>query len=130
MDIDTAPTKVLIIDDELDICVLLTGILMQKNISAKYVTTLSEARTLLKEENPDIIVLDNHLPDGRGLDFIPVLQKDFLQDKIIMISAFDGKEENRKAMESGVLEFISKPFNKEDILNTIQRAAAMDKDEI
>lgn len=117
--------EVLIIDDELDICILLSSILLQNNFYAKYVTSLHDARIILGKENPDVIVLDNHLPDGRGLDFIPVLKHNYSQDKIIMISAFDGKDENKKAIESGALDFISKPFTKEDIIHTIEKAVAL-----
>lgn len=116
--------KVLVIDDEIDICTLLCNILQQNHFSAKYVTSIQEARVSLEKECPDVIVLDNHLPDGRGLDFISVLKKDYSQERIIMISAFDGKDENKKAREYGALDFISKPFSRQEIIDTIGNAVA------
>lgn len=128
MDASTT-ANVLVIDDELDICMLLSSILTQNNFHTKYVTSLQDARHFLEQEDPDIIVLDNHLPDGRGLDFISVLKEDYARDKIIMISAFDGKEENKKAIESGALDFISKPFTRDDIIHTIRKAVSTKEEE-
>ena len=62
--------KVLIIDDETDICYLLSTLLKQKNLETEYVNTLSDAALALKKDTPEIIFLDNHLPDGLGMNFI------------------------------------------------------------
>jgi DNA-binding response OmpR family regulator len=62
--------RTLIVDDEMDICHLLTTILRRKNMEASFVNSLSEARSALKEGHPDILFLDNYLPDGLGIDFI------------------------------------------------------------
>ena len=53
--------KVLIIDDETDICYLLSTLLKQKNLDAEYVNTLSDAALALKKETPEIIFLDNQI---------------------------------------------------------------------
>ena len=66
--------KVLIIDDETDICYLLSTLLRQKNLDAEYVNTLSDAAMALKKETPKIIFLDNHLPDGLGMNFIEYIK--------------------------------------------------------
>lgn len=66
---------VLIIDDELDICFLLSSILRKLNFRTSYVTTLASATRVLSEKKPDIIFLDNHLPDGFGVDFIGQIKK-------------------------------------------------------
>src|ERR1700691_1846946 len=66
--------KVLIVDDELDICYLLSGILKQRNFRTGFVNSLSDAVSALGAEVPSLLVLDNHLPDGFGLDFIPFVK--------------------------------------------------------
>lgn len=120
MNDDLPVIRVLIIDDEIDICVLLSSLLRKHNVPTDYVTSLQEAKTALEKKQPDIIFLDNHLKDGMGLDFIPYIREHAPADVIIMmISAFDGKEEYKKAEQLGVHKFIRKPFSKEDILNAI-----------
>ena len=86
----TAIEKVLIVDDELDICYLLSGILKQRNFRTGFVNSLSDAVNALRTEEPSLLVLDNHLPDGYGLDFIPYVKKNFPEIKVIMITAHDG----------------------------------------
>src|SRR4051812_32831092 len=81
--------KVLIVDDEIDICYLLSGILRQKNFRTSYVNNLTDATVALKNDPPLILFLDNHLPDGYGLDFIGFVKKTYPDTKIIMITAHD-----------------------------------------
>lgn len=116
---DKLYTKILIIDDELDICYLLSGILKRANFNTNYVTSLSAAQVALQEFSPSIIFLDNHLPDGLGLDFIKVIKTNYPHIKIVMITAHDSVIEHRKAFEEGVDFFIPKPFTKEKIYTAI-----------
>ena len=115
--------RVLIVDDELDICYLLGGILKQKKLKTSYVNTLSDAEVALKNEPPEILFLDNHLPDGFGLDFISYVKAHAPATKIIMITAHDSAAERNRAYAEGVDFFISKPFNREIIYSTIDKLA-------
>ncbi len=104
--------RALIIDDEADICYLLSSILRSKNLQVNYVNTLSEATIALEKQLPQIIFLDNHLPDGLGVDFIAKLKSTHPNVKIVMLTAFDNFSDRAKAFENGADTFISKPFNK------------------
>lgn len=115
--------KVLIVDDELDICYLLGGILKQKKLKTSYVNTLSDAEIAIKNDPPEILFLDNHLPDGFGLDFIRYVKINAPSTKIIMITAHDSAAERNKAYSEGVDFFISKPFNRDTIYSTIEQIA-------
>lgn len=113
--------KVLIVDDELDICYLLGGILKQKKLKTSYVNTLSDAETAIRTDPPEILFLDNHLPDGLGLDFIRYVKVNAPATKIIMITAHDSAAERKMAYSEGVDFFISKPFNRDTIYSTIDK---------
>jgi DNA-binding response OmpR family regulator len=104
--------KALIIDDEIDICYLLSGILRTKNLQVNYVNSLLEASAALDHQSPEIIFLDNHLPDGLGVDFIIQLKAAHPAAKIVMLTAFDNYSDRVKAFANGADTFISKPFNK------------------
>jgi DNA-binding response OmpR family regulator len=117
----TATDKVLIVDDELDICYLLSGILKQRNFRTGFVNSLSDAVNALRTDKPSLIVLDNHLPDGFGLDFIPYVKKNYPEVKVIMITAHDGALERKKALEGGVDLFVSKPLSRKMINDAVDK---------
>ncbi len=111
----------LIVDDEIDICYLLSGILKQKKFQTSYVNSLTDAQSILKKEKPSIIFLDNNLPDGKGVEFISKLKKLSPATKVVMITAFDTYSDRSKAYEEGADFFIGKPFTRDMIDKTIER---------
>jgi len=113
--------KVLIIDDETDICYLLSTLLKQKNLETAYVNTLSDATQALKIEAPEIIFLDNHLPDGLGMNFIEYLKNNYPATKIVMITAHDTAADRNKALSEGADYFIGKPFTRDVIYKTVEQ---------
>ena len=113
--------KALIIDDEIDICYLLSGILRNKNIQSSYVNSISEAIPTLQMLHPEIIFLDNHLPDGMGVDFIGHQKKTYPASKVIMITAHDTPADRKKAVAEGADLFIAKPFSRDTINKTMDK---------
>jgi len=121
-----ATEKVLIVDDELDICYLLSGIFKQRNFRTGFVNSLSDAVNALRVERPALLVLDNHLPDGFGLDFIPFVKENYPDVKVIMITAHDGALERKQAREGGVDLFVAKPLNRKMINDAIDKLFSPD----
>ena len=113
--------KALIIDDEIDICYLLSSILRIKNIPSSYVNSISGAIEALKHQDPEIIFLDNHLPDGMGVDFINHLKINHPDSKVVMITAYDTPADRKKAMSVGADLFIAKPFSRDIIYQTVDK---------
>lgn len=112
---ETNETQALIIDDEKDICYLLSSVLKKKHIASNNVNTLKDAEKILAGEKPGIIFLDNHLPDGLGVDFMLSIKKLSPASKIVMISAHDTNNDRVKAYHQGADYFIGKPFSIEMI---------------
>lgn len=111
--------EALIVEDEIDICFLLTGILRKKNLQSSCVNNIHEARHMLATIHPSILFLDNNLPDGYGVDFIQHIKSSHPLTRIIMITADDTLANKNKAMKAGADFFIGKPFTRETINNTI-----------
>ena len=112
--------RALIIDDEKDICFLLSNILKQKNIQTTVASSLAEGEKVLQTSSPYYFVfLDNHLPDGFGIDKIKKWKEKFPSAHFIMITAHDSNEERKKADLDGADFFIGKPFSKDIILKAI-----------
>ena len=116
--------KALIIDDEVDVCFLLSGLLRQKNLDAGYANSLSEAEKILQSETPSLIFLDNHLPDGFGLDYISNIKAVHPGSKVIMITAHDTSTDREKAYKLGADFFIGKPFTRDAIYQTLEQLSA------
>src|SRR5580700_10284695 len=114
--VDRKEVKVLIVDDELDICYLLSGVMRQRNFRAGFVTSLSDASIALRNDTPSLLFLDNRLPDGFGLDFVPYVKRNYPNLKIVMISAHDSSSDRKRAYEGGADLFIGKPLNR-DLIN-------------
>ena len=112
--------KVLIIDDEIDICYLLSGILKQKNCLTNYVNNLADATIELENISPEIIFLDNHLPDGLGINYVIYIKQNYPTIKVVMITAYDTTADRQEALKRGVDIFIGKPFTKDQITNALQ----------
>jgi DNA-binding response OmpR family regulator len=112
--------KALIVDDEMDVCYLLGALLSSKNLRTSYVNSISEAKRVLREENPSIVFLDNHLPDGFGISFIQEIRKLNPSVKIVMITAYDTSTDKDAAYQEGVDYFIGKPFSREIIFKTLE----------
>ncbi|HZE83613.1 MAG TPA: response regulator [Puia sp.] len=117
-------------DDELDICYLLSGMLKQRNFRTGFVNSLSDAVVALQTDTPSLLFLDNHLPDGFGLDFIPYVKKNYPEVKVIMITAHDSAAERNTAYKGGVDLFIAKPLSRQLINDAIDKLLNTDPAEI
>lgn len=116
--------EVLIVEDEIDICFLLKGILRKKNLQTTFVNSIHEAQNLLAIQHPSILFLDNNLPDGYGVDFIYQIKNSHPLIWIIMITADDAIANKNKALKAGADFFIGKPFTIDTINKTIDTVMA------
>lgn len=115
------PLNAMIIEDEKEICFLLSMVLKQKNLNPTCAYSIAEAKMNINAINPSILFLDNRLPDGYGLDFISQVKEHFPYTKIVMMTAHNSPEDMRKAKNRGADYFISKPFSSSVIKQTIDR---------
>lgn len=111
--------EALIVEDEIDICFLLTGILRKRNLQSSCVNNIHQARALLATTHPSILFLDNNLPDGYGVDFIQHIKSSHPFTRVVMITADDTLANKNKALDAGADFFIGKPFTRDIINKTI-----------
>ena len=116
---NSTPKKVLIVEDEGDMCLLLNILLTGKGLQLDHVKTLANAGDYLQQSTPSVVILDNRLPDGLGMDYIPVLKKTYPALKVIMISGFD-KAAADVALENGADTYLNKPFTKEQLFSAVE----------
>ena len=111
--------KVLVVEDEGEIGLLLNIILNENDFELDYVKNLSSADEYLQKEQPSVIILDNKLPDGFGVDFISYIKKKYSDIKIIMISGFASAKD--VALANGADMFFEKPFSKDELNKSLNK---------
>ncbi len=114
--------NVLIVDDEKDICYLLSKLLKAGGeVKTDMVNSLHEAAEIIKNKIPQVVFLDNHLPDGLGVNFISKIKERLPLAKVIMITAHDTEQDREKALAYGADAFVGKPFTRDIIQKTISQ---------
>jgi DNA-binding response OmpR family regulator len=111
--------KLLVVDDEEDFCKLMVLMLQQEPLDIQCAFTLKDAAQKLEEDHPAILLLDNNLPDGKGIDFLIHSKKEIPVDHVILISADPSEQLKQKALDAGVL-FLEKPFGLNKIREMIK----------
>ena len=114
--------RVLLVDDEREICFLLHTMLERSGAKCLSAYSLAGAQEALGTDQYDVIFLDINLPDGLGYSLIPSIRRSHPKARIIAISALD--HEKDRAVERGADLFVSKPFNRSTILSALQPSGA------
>ncbi|MGP1679340.1 MAG: response regulator transcription factor [Burkholderiales bacterium] len=114
-------SEVLIVDDEPAIRRLLTGALDRIGISHSEAATAGEALRLAAAQPPPLVaLLDLGLPDRDGLEIVPQLAK--LGLAVIVLTARDATDEKVAALDLGADDFVTKPFDSEELLARVRSA--------
>lgn len=110
--------KILVVEDEGEMGLLLNIFLDEKDMDLDYVKDLLSAGAYLENKQPAVVILDNKLPDGFGVDFIGYIKKKYPATKIIMISGYSSAKEI--ALANGADVFLEKPFSKSEFYESIR----------
>lgn len=112
--------KILVVDDDQQICEQLTEILTDYGHDVDFLTSGEEA--LKVKEDYDIILLDLVMPNVDGLYLLTHFKTSKPSTQVIMVTAFATIESAVEAMRRGATDYISKPFRSKQIETAIQRA--------
>lgn len=111
--------KILIVEDEGEMCLVLNILLNDEDIELDQAQDIETATEYLEKTQPSLIILDNKLPDGFGVDYISYLKSKYPSIKIIMISGYDASVMD-VALENGADFFLEKPFTRQQLVNAIK----------
>jgi signal transduction histidine kinase len=112
--------KILIVDDDKNICKTFVVILNTWGYEAKSVLTGSEAIKIIKQELFNIVLLDIKLPDMKGIDLINPIKKINSEIEIILITANATIDNAIQALSQGAIDYFIKPLEVENVLNSIK----------
>ena len=112
----------LVIDDEPDICELLTLTLGRMDIDTRSAVDVAGAKKLLGESKFDICLTDMRLPDGNGLDLVDWMQTNVPGVPVAVITAHGNVETAVQALKLGAFDFVSKPLDLGNLRNIVENA--------
>ena len=118
---------VFVVDDDESMRVALSYLFQSMNLPVKVFTSAAE---LLKSKLPDIVsclVLDIRLPGVSGLEFQDVLAKAGIRIPIVFITGHGDIPMSVRAMKAGAVDFLTKPFRDQDMLDAVTRALDLDR---
>jgi len=124
---DAAVPIVFIIDDDAGMRQAIQDLVESVDLRAECFTTGEEFLRKQRTSDPCCLVLDVRLPQMSGLDFQHRLAEIGLQIPIIFITAHGDIPMSVKALKSGAVEFLTKPFRDQDLLDAIQQALQRDR---
>lgn len=113
---------VLVVDDEPTVCIALSRLIRSVGLD---VQTFNAAEELLAATRPDVpscVILDVRLPDLSGLDVQEELAKRDPDLPIVFVTGHGDIPMSVRAMKAGAVEFLTKPFKEQDLLDAIQRS--------
>ncbi len=103
--------RVLIIDDEVNICLTLKNILKDEGYSCEYALDSNKGLRLFETLSPDIVLLDVRLDGANGLDILKIIKEKNKDTIVIMISGHSGIKEAVTSMKLGAYDFLEKPLS-------------------
>lgn len=110
--------RVLVVDDERDVCRLLTFSLEQAGFAPTSVGTASEALLAIGRQPPAVVVLDVGLPDLSGLEVCRQLRADreLADIGIVMLTALGSRDDRIEGLEAGADDYVVKPFDVQEVV--------------
>lgn len=116
----------LVIDDEPDICELLTLTLGRMNVATVVAEDVSGAKAELAKQRFDLCLTDMRLPDGDGLELVEWMQSHSAGVPVAVITAHGNVETAVQALKLGAFDFISKPLDLQNLRNIVESALKLD----
>jgi len=115
-------SSILIVDDDQNIRKILRDLLDKEGFNVLTASDVDKALPLIDAKDLDIIVTDLKMPGKSGMDLLTLCHEKRPAVPVIMITAFGNVEAAVAAMKKGAYDFITKPFDENELLNVIEKA--------
>jgi len=118
----TVRRKVLVVDDNIEFAKTVARNLEREGFQVFMAPDGNTAILAASNESPDLVLLDLKLPDIPGVELLRIMKSINENLAVIVITAYGGERVAIDLMKAGAIDFLSKPFNFEDLLNAINNA--------
>ena len=126
--------KILLIEDDIAFCKLLEKFLIKKAYDVTIAFSAAEARTAVKNESFDLILTDLRLPDFDGIALMSEFKNSYPDIPVVLMTGYSDVNTAVKAIKNGAADYISKPFNPDEVLlvitNALQAPKAEEEEEL
>ncbi|MFZ3091734.1 MAG: sigma-54 dependent transcriptional regulator [Nitrospirota bacterium] len=114
--------KILIVDDEKDLCWTITNLLNNEGYTLMVANDGKNALIQIKDTSPDLVILDLKLPDTNGIDLLSKIKEIDSNIPIIILTAYGEVSSAVNAMKMGAIDYIIKPFDINELRFSIKNA--------
>jgi two-component system, NtrC family, response regulator AtoC len=123
----TAEPQILIVDDDKYTRTLLEGVFRKKPVETQFACDVAEARSLFAATDFNLIIMDQRLPDGNGLDLVREMRAERPQQVAILITGYADVHDAVRAVREGLFDYLTKPFdNIEELEAVVEKALELD----
>ena len=116
------PTKIIVVDDEKQICHNVAKILAKNQYEVTQAKSAQEALEKMAEESFSLLISDIVMPGKNGLELLKMVKKEWPLTKAIMMTAYAATDTAMKAIRLGALDYIPKPFTPDELRATVEQA--------
>ena len=113
---------VLIVDDEEAVCLVIRRIIQAEGHECEIATGLEEAKEFLGRKSFDLVTLDIRMPNGSGLELLDFIGLEYPGTAVVMVTYIEDPNVAKLTLEKGAYGYISKPFDREEVIITIHGA--------
>jgi len=123
---DARPT-IFVVDDDASVRDALCNLLESLGFDTQLFASTEQFRRAFQPQTPGCLLLDVRFPGANGLDFQQVLQRAGISIPVIFITAHGDVPMASRALKAGAVEFLMKPFQKDELLAAIEQALERDR---
>jgi len=111
------PKKVLIIDDEPEICKMITEFLFDAGYAASFALNGPDGLAMIKKDIPSLVLLDVGMPGMDGIEVMRLIHEQYPALPVVVLTGHRDTETVKKLAELGVCEYLTKPIHPDTLLN-------------
>ncbi|MFA5326734.1 MAG: sigma-54 dependent transcriptional regulator [Prolixibacteraceae bacterium] len=119
-------TNILIVDDDVTFCLMLKKLLEKHRNQVTTVFSPEEVKRIIHREFYDVVLTDLRMPGLSGMDIIKLIKSESPETQIIMMTGYADITTAIQSIKQGAFNYISKPFQPEEVLNMIREATAIE----
>jgi DNA-binding response OmpR family regulator/flavodoxin len=124
------PTKIIVVDDEKQICQNVAKILTKNDFQVTQVQSAQDALEKMAQESFSLLISDIVMPGKNGLELLKIVKKEWPLTKAVMMTAYAATDTAVKAIRLGALDYIPKPFTPDELRTTVNQALSGDLMEV
>jgi len=121
-----ATMKILMIDDEPELLGVMKDVLEEEKYQFFCASNGSEGIRMNEQKDPDLILLDLRMPEMDGIETLRSIRKNDPEVRVVILTGYGCPDTIREAADLNVSEYLSKPFENEDLVSVISRTLELE----